>query len=691
MLTQKNRTLKIVTPLGDDVLLITGFRGTEGISIPFSFELDLISEQQHSIKFKDIIGKNVTVSIELPEGEQRFFNGVISAFSQRSTEEDENGQSTSYYSATMVPWIWLLTMSSNIRIFQQKHALKIIEELLNEKGITDFSIGDVKSSPEVREYCVQYRETDFNFISRLLEEEGICYFFKHENGKHTLILADNVDAHKACPFQEEAVCHAPTSGENKGYSVIQDLEISQEIRPGKFVLSDFNFETPTTNLLVEIEGKEELALSPGVLEIYDAPGEFYARAAGDAKVKNRIEEEEVQVVELNGSSDIPPFSSGFKFKLSDFFRADLNNKHYLLTLVSHSITQTFGQQDKETGYSNSFSCIPITIPYRPVRKTPKPIVEGVHTAIVVGSAGEEIETDEYGRIKVQFHWDRLGKYDEKSSCWMRVCQPWAGTKWGAMTIPRVGQEVVVNFIDGDPDRPIVTGTVYNKVNMPPYTLPDEKTKTTLKTNSSKGGGGYNELRFEDKAGDEEIFIHAQKDYNNFIQNDFKATIANDSHFKIVNNHFEEVGADKHLTVGGDHNEKTDGTISVEAGSDLQIQSGNNTAIDSGSEIHLKGGMKVIIEAGMQISLEASGSFIDIGPSGVSIKGPMVNINSGGAAGSGSGASPGSPEPPKEVKPGDPGGPTELPPAKEYTPNTILTSQAKVFKQAAKSGTPLCET
>jgi type VI secretion system secreted protein VgrG len=365
----------------------------------------------------------------------------------------------------------------------------------------------------------------------------------------------------------------------------------------------------------------------------------------------------------------------------------MNEKSYVLTSVNHGATEPVGGsgQGSEASYTNSFTCIPFDVPYRPPRVTPKPMVEGTQTAIVVGPAGEEIYTDEHGRVKVQFHWDREGKKDENSSCWIRVSQVWAGAGWGAMYIPRIGHEVIVNFIEGDPDRPIITGRVYHGTNKPPYPLPDEKTKSTIKSDSSLGGGGFNEIRFEDKKGEEQIFIHAEKNQDVRIKKDLLTWIGNESHLIVKKDQLEQVEGDKHLTVTGDHNEKVGGTISIKAGTDMQEKVGSKHALDAGTEIHLKAGMNVVIEAGMSITLKAGGGFVVVGPAGVTISGTPILLNSGGSAGSGSGCSPEAPKEPKEADTAKPGEKTNLPAAPPSP-----SPQAQAFKEAAKSGTPFCQ-
>jgi type VI secretion system secreted protein VgrG len=366
----------------------------------------------------------------------------------------------------------------------------------------------------------------------------------------------------------------------------------------------------------------------------------------------------------------------------------------------------------------TFSSINSHEPFRAARTTAKPTINGPQTATVVGPAGEELWTDKYGRVKVQFHWDRYGRKDENSSCWIRVAQSLAGKKWGAFGLPRIGQEVVVQFLEGDPDRPIITGCVYNADYMPPYGLPDEKTKLTFKTCSSKGGGGFNEIRLEDKKGEEQIFIHGEKNQDTRIKNDAFEWIGNDRHLIVVNdqyekvenhkhltvtgNQLEEVSGDKHQKVKGDHNQKIDGTLSIEAGMDMQERVGTKHALDAGTEIHLKAGMKVVIEAGMQLTLKVGGNYITIDPMGVSIQGTMLKLNSGGSAGSGSGSSPDSPQAPtapQEADTAQAGEVGEVQASPIQASGRSLDSaavgdyqnpQAQTLASAAQSGAPFCE-
>ncbi len=396
---------------------------------------------------------------------------------------------------------------------------------------------------------------------------------------------------------------------------------------------------------------------------------------GDSLTKIRMQEEEAGHLVVSGSGVCRAFTSGYKFDLKDHYRADMNNS-YMLTEVQHVASvggsYTSAQSGSGEHYSNHFTCISASVPFRPARITPKPFVQGPQTALVVGKSGEEIWVDKYGRVKVQFYWDREGKKDENSSCWIRVSQNWAGKNWGAMWIPRMGQEVIVDFLEGDPDRPLITGRVYNAEQIVPYPLPDHQTVSTLKSRSSKGGGSanYNEIRFEDKKDSEQIFINAEKDMDQRVENDSREYVKNDRHLIVHANQHELVEADKHghvkgkhfeavdgdmsLKVGGDDKEQVVGSMSLQVGQSMNEKVGMTWAKEAGQTVHIKAGMTLILEAGMQLSLKGPGGFVDIGPAGVTIQGTMVLINSGGAAGSAPDANPQDPEAPKDPDTADDG-------------------------------------
>lgn len=497
--TQDKKLIAIDSSLGSDELLLARFSGTEGMSRLFQFELELLSEK-HTIDFRKIIGTAVTVRINLHDDKTRYFNGIVSRFAQRSGEPEKGSETPKFssYTATMVPTLWMLTRTADSRIFQNKSIPDIIEQIFNDQGFTDYEMKLVGNYLE-KEYCVQYRETDFNFISRLMEQEGIFYYFKHEEKKHTLIIADSADENKACPNQPEVKYQIDPGGMDSE-DKISHLEMMQEIRVAKYTVNDYNFKVPNTDLKTEVDTQNPIG--PGEREVYDYPAGHDKLDAGERLANFRIQEEEAQVTTISGNSRCRDFSSGFKFDLKGYYRKDMNDKAYVLTEVAHEATEPVGAAASESvaTYANRFTCIPLDVPFRPVRVTPKPVVEGTQPAIVVGPAGEEIYPDEYGRVKVQFIWDREGQKDENSSCWIRVSQQWAGANWGAMFIPHIGHEVIVDFIEGDPDRPIIIGSMYNGNNKPGDPLPDNKTRSVIRS------WGDNDIIIEDKEGDKHIQI-----------------------------------------------------------------------------------------------------------------------------------------------------------------------------------------
>jgi type VI secretion system secreted protein VgrG len=657
--SQENRLISLTTPLGEDVLLLAGFSGHEAISRLFSFHLDLLTEHG-PIDFTEIIGKNVTISVTQSDNTPRYFNGMVSQFAQ--SDSDTN---LIHYQMEVVPWTWMLTRYADCKIFHNKKVGDILEQVFQDRGFQDYKLS-LNGSYSPLEYCVQYRETDFNFISRLMEANGIFYFFQHEKGKHTMVIADSSSSHEPCPGQESAGYNM-VSGGHDADDVVNSWNIEQELRTGKYTLTDYNFKTPSASLLAT----ESTIVSVGgnaSFEIFDYPGEYATRGDGSTFAKLRMQEEEAGHLVAHGSSVCRAFTSGYKFDLADHYQDSMNTS-YVLTEIQHiaSVGGTYSGRDGDSGsYSNHFTCIPATVPFRPARLTPKPFVQGPQTAVVVGKNsdvddgddgvggdGEEIWVDKYGRVIVLFPWDRAGK----CSCRVRVSQDWAGQGWGAITIPRVGQEVIVSFLEGDPDRPIITGRVYNADQTVPYPLPDNQTRSTFKTRSSKGGGtdNYNELRFEDKKGDEQIFLRGEKDFDTRLKNDIREWVGNDRSLIVTQDQMEKAGGDLHSQVTGNINQKVGQNLSLQVGQNLYEKSGTNFAHEAGQVIHLKAGMTVVLEAGSELTLKVGGNFIDINPSGISIVGTMVMINSGGSAGSGCGSSPTSPKDPDEADDGSKGG------------------------------------
>ena len=678
--SQDHRLIAVDTPLGKDVLLLQELTGSEGISSLFSYELNLLAYENESVVFKDIVGQKVTITLHLPDGTPRYINGYVSRFTQGETDK----RLFTHYHAQVVPWLWFLTRQADCRIFQNLAVPDILSQVFNLFEFKDFRLSLKNSYPQL-EYCVQYRETAFNFVSRLMEEFGIFYYFDHSTqGKHTMVLADQSNTLPACP--SSPVSYDTQVGGLYDPEAISKWHVGQEVRTGKYTVTDYNFTTPSTSLLANDPTVVDLAASHP-LELFDYPGLHTNKDQGDTVAKVRMQEEEAGYMVVSAEGNCRGLMSGYSFELKNHYRSD-QNTNYVVTEVRHfaSAGQSYTTAGTEGGetYSNRLTCIPASVTYRPPRVTPKPFVQGPQPALVVGKANEEIWVDKYGRVIVQFYWDRLGKKNENSSCWIRASQPWAGGNWGAMWIPRIGQEVLVSFLEGDPDRPVITGRVYNANQMPPYTLPDYQTRSTFMSRSSKGGGSsnYNELRFEDLKGQEQIFMNAEMDMDLRVEKDSREFIGANRHLIVTTNQVEQIQTDKHLHVKGNHFEAVDGNMSLNVtGNQMESVTGNKSLAVTGNQsesvtgnlslavtgqqqdtsmsyamktdttIHLNAGVSAVIEAGVDLTLKVGSNFIDINPAGVFITGTMVFINSGGAAGSAPDASPQSPDSP--TAPNDP--------------------------------------
>jgi type VI secretion system secreted protein VgrG len=675
-ITQEEHLLKITTPLGDDFLLLVDFHGEEGISKLFHFELSLAHEETTTetkptiLGFDSIVGKNVTIGITLADGRLRFINGQIASFGQGGRDGK-----FSYYRAVLVPWLWFLSRDSDCRIFQNMTVPDIVKAVFDKLSFQDYKFSLSRAYTKW-DYCTQYHETHLNFVSRLMEEEGIFFYFEHEEGKHTLVMADAPSAYQDVPGTSSVPF--VTDMDDRYGQTVTAWQIEQEVRPGRYTLRDYHFEVPAKELECPEPTISTLASNRG-REMFDYPGNYAKRfnktgerlgniePEGRTVVGLRMEEEEAPGAVSHGSSNCPNFTAGATFTLKNH-PASVNGK-YVFSSVRHSAVQSPAYVSGAVGgvaYNNSFVCLDHQVKFRPPRISPKPAMQGPQTAVVVGKSGEEIWTDIYGRVKVQFFWDRQGQKDENSSCWVRVAQLWAGAQWGAIHIPRVGQEVIVDFLHGDPDQPIIVGRVYNADQKPPYGLPDNQTQSGIKSRSTKGGsaGTYNEIRFEDKKGSEHFLIHAEKLKMETVEADSVETVGHDRLLTVENDQKELIKVNKHLHVKADQKEFIEGAMnlhvkgdqkqkvegdqnnhvqqnlnekiemagSLDVGMNLAEKVGMNYAMDAGMDVYIKAGMNLVLEAGMAITLKASGGFITIGPGGIFISGqPMVMINSGGAA------------------------------------------------------------
>jgi type VI secretion system secreted protein VgrG len=692
--TQKNRLLSVNTILGDDVLLLRSMVTQERFSTPFEYELTLLSAQT-DVSPDALLGTAMTVALALPNNNRRFYHGYVKRFSFTGF----HGRYAAYQ-ATLVPLLWFLSRSSDCRIFQNKTVPVIVKEIFSKYGLTD--IKEVYSATfRTWEYCVQYRETDLNFVSRLLEHEGIYYFFTHEDGKHILVLTDNSTAHSTVTDYVNVPFHNEQSAWSKEIDHLDSWITNKTVRSGIFVHQAFNFTTPKTNLLTTSNSPKDHALAK--MELFEFQNDYALASEGTSYAKMRLEEEQAEHATVRATGNARGLYCGALFTLENHARSDQNIQY--LTIAAQDVLhsdefESTAASDNPALFRTTLTAIVAKTPYRPARQTQKPVVPGAQTAIVVGESGKEIWTDEHGRVKVQFHWDRYGTSNENSSCWIRVAQIWAGKGWGGIMLPRVGQEVIVDFLEGDPDQPIITGRVYNGECTPPYALPTEATKTTIKSSTSTGGAGFNEIRLEDKAGEEQVFIHAQKDYETRVKNDEITWIGNEQHLVVVKDQLEQVkGAqhltvtgkqlekvdgDKHLTVGGDYNQAIIGGVSLKASTNIQQKASIKYTVDAGTEIHLKAGMNVVLEGAVGVTLKSSGSFVSVGPSGVIISGPLVLINSGGAAGAGSGCSPASataPTAPKEAATATAG---KVSTVSAQTAKKIPTAETKTLVKALKA-------
>ena len=556
--SQANRPMKVTTPLGADALLLSGFAATEAVSAPFVLSLNLLSEDD-TIAGTDLLRKPVSVSLKLASGDERIFHGIVRQFMQFGREERLIA-----YRMEVVPAFWFLTLASDCRIFQNLSALEIVQQVLKANSVTDVEVRCTKSYPK-REFCVQYRETHFDFVSRLLEEEGIYYFFEHTSSKHTLILGDDFTGVKPCPHEAPAKMAASAEPWQES-DVIVELTTSMSVHTGQVALRDYDPLQPNLQLQSVMQGNQ-----PN--QRYDYPGEFTQGGDGDRKAKLLIEEFASRESVISGKGNCRFFLSGHSFDLADHYRRDVNAKYHLLE-VRHSASagdfRTWNSAPMD--YRNDFVAVPSKTKFRPPRLTKPPLVHGTQTAVVVGPGGEEISVDKFGRVKVQFFWDRLGKKNEESSCWVRVATTWAGKQWGAISIPRIGQEVVVDFLEGDPDRPIIVGSVYNADMMPPYALPANRTQSGIKSRSSLSGSpdNFNEIRFEDKKGSEQIVIHAEKDKIVSVENDRNETVGHDETYSI--------GHDQSIDVGNDRTEKVGKNESITIGKNRTESVGANESI-----------------------------------------------------------------------------------------------------------------
>lgn len=661
---EENRSVRLTSPFGGEVML-RNLVGEETLSGLFRFRLDLYSEDPDLVA-DDIVGKPLSVEIDLDgagELEPRWMSGIVSRFAFSSTQDE--GYS---YTAELVPWTWLLSRSGGPRIFQELSALEVVRAVLDESSGADFECAVPADASEPRPYCVQYRETDLEFVQRLLEQEGYFTFFTHASDRHTLVITSADRQGADCPELGAAVRYMGTKDApaKPGLSVTQWVH-ERALHPNAVTLADYNYEDPRTRLLVTREAALELPVG-GDTDLYEYPGEFDKLGPKDGAkldfadewVRLRMLEEEAAAVRVHGKSACHLLTPGHRFEIVNHGRASENDM-YLITNVKHRLVQPVGPEAAPAGsvYENTFTCQPASVPFVPRRRTPRPRIHGPQTAVVVGDEGTDpgdVRIDEKGRIKVQFHWDRAETDDGETTCWLRVSEGWAGAGWGGVFHPRVGHEVVVSFLEGDPDRPLITGRVYNGVNEMPY---PEPTQGGIKSRSTPGGSAenFNEIRLEDKKDEEEIHVQAERDLTLYIKRDETRTIDHDRKEKIGNDASIEIGNDRKeeikrdatraitrdqtLTVGRDKTETVDGdasltvaksrtisigkdaTLTVDKDASVTIAKGAETSVGDALTVEAK---SVTVKAQDSITLEVGSAKITLDKTGaITVKGSDVKL------------------------------------------------------------------
>lgn len=672
---------EFLSPLAAGALLFRRMNLHEALGRMPSCVVELVRPSADAkIAAADLLGQKATVKLLLAEGEYRYFNGWVTRF-------ERGGVVGRYdlYRVELRPWLWYLGLGKDSRIFQDKNALQILEAVFGEYGQQQMD-NKLSGTPHTRPYCVQYRETDLDFVHRLMEEEGMYYYFSHVDGDHKLVLCNGAAGHSAMPGASMAWAPLQTDDRYRE-DVITEWRQADSLGSLKHVRLDHDYLSPTTDTTAEASRTLPVSLQ-GDGEVFDYPGAYADPAApnvavGTAQAQLATDIDESGRVVGTGMTRHRPVAVGSTFTFKDYPAVGTETE-WLVSLADYDMAfgsyEADGRNDSE-GFVCRFEAVPKSIRFQPERITPRPVVQGPQTAVVVGPSGDEIHTEAHGRIKVQFRWDRVGANNETSSCWIRVAMPWASKGYGMMALPRMGDEVVVSFLEGDPDRPLVTGSVYNADNKPPWALPAQATVSGIKTRSSKQGTAdtANELRFDDKKDSEYVWLQAQKDFHLLVKHDAKEAIQNDRWTDVTKNEAHQVGEnltlkvgkqatlsvteDTHATLGADLNLAITGLLNVDVtdavafkgaaavaltagdGMDLAVTQALN--IGASTTLHLKGDSGVVIDGGSELCIKAGGAFILLNSQGVTIQGSVVKINCGGAAGTANDAAEASPAEPTE--------------------------------------------
>ncbi len=628
--TQDTRLLSISTPLDKDQILLTSFDGSEYISELFEFHIEVLSNN-HAIKPDQLIGKLIDITIQ--NDEKRTFNGYVSNFTYGEVKADN----LRVYKLTMVPWLWFLSKTNNHRIFQNKTTKDIVSKVFKDLGFNDFDF-KATGNPTPREYCVQHNESDLHFISRLLEEDGISYYFEQLEGKHLMHIVDAANAYPLCKETDLTYSKGNQTGTQVSY-----WEHIYGFRKGKWSLDDYDFNDPGKEQLQTTKSTSRFANASNYEHYEYTP--YHDFAGIKDLTKKRIETEEVPINRVEVRSDCSTFYAGGKFKLAKHAIKEEQGTYIILSIHHHAYDGSYlAGHDTESAYSNSLTCMPDTVHYRPPLIRERPIMRGPQSAIVVGPKGEEIWIDKLGRIKVQFYWDREGKNDETSTCFIRVMQPWAGAGWGHSFIPRIGMEVIVNFLGGDPDRPLITGSVYNGDNDIPF---KSKTQSGIRTRSTKEGtaANCNELRFDDLKNSEQIYIHAEKNMDTEVENDEtltvdrdrtkiikrdeNSTIENDRNKTVNNNQTETIAKNKTINIGANHTENVKKNMTISVDGDLK-EAVKGVYLENVTKAYELDAKSITMQAADQITLKTGGAQIVMKSSGeITISGTTISIKGSG--------------------------------------------------------------
>jgi type VI secretion system secreted protein VgrG len=665
--------------LGDDALRFRRMYAREDLGRLPEYRIELVRAQRlDPVAPADLLGTQATVKLLRSAGEFRYINGWI-------TSVELGGVVGNYdiYHLVLSPWLWHLSLGADCRIFQDKNAKQVLEAVFGDYKGVQVDMSKLSGTPRTRPYCVQYRESDLDFVSRLMEEEGIWYYFTHTEKQHTLVLANSASGHAALP--EGALSWSSTKTEQVREDVITGWRQTQQLRSLKFTHDDYDHEAPTTKL----EKSDQRTVSyptQGDFEVYDWPGTYAYPGDGanatQGTTNAKLEVRRFETGHLVVAADTPCRSvgAGMTLKFSDHPRY---SGDYLITGVD--LDADFGDEEsthaeRGSGFKATLHLVPKSVAFAPEPITRRPMVRGPQTAVVVGPSGDEIHVDKLGRVKVWFRWDRVGPKNEKSTCYVRVATPWASHGYGMISTPRIGDEVVVSFLEGNPDRPLITGSVYNGDNLPSYALPAQATVSGLRSRSSKGGGAsnFNELRFDDKQGSEYVWLQGEKDFHRLVKNDATDEVKRNQQVEIGKNYTASVGeaydlkigkaakvqvgsdangkvaGDLNLAVDGATGTKVVGAIDLKGGAAIAISAGQGMDFDAGaafnltaaSSLHIKATSGVVIDGGLSLTIKAGSSSVVLDATGVSITGAMVKNNSGGSAGSANSATKANPTAPQ---------------------------------------------